>query len=73
MDIKNIINCLQNNGISCPTEFLTIEKDGCINVFETLLQANLDRIDKMLRYGSSNGFSSDLKANISKLLKIVFA
>ena len=70
MDIKNIINCLQNNGISCPTEFLTIEKDGCINVFETLLQANLDRIDKMLRYGSSNGFSSDLKANISKLLKI---
>ncbi len=70
MELKNIIECLQSNGISYPPEFANIEKDGCIAVFAVLLQDNLTRIDKMVRYGINNGFSSDVKANITKLTKL---
>jgi len=70
MDIKNIIGCLNANGISFPPEFATIEKDGCINVFEGLMQTNLERIETMVRFGSNNGFNSDLKNDITKLVKL---
>ena len=69
MEIKNIIECLQTHGISYPPEFVNIEKDGCIAVYTMLLQSNLERIDKMVRFGVNNGFSSDMKANIAKLIK----
>ena len=70
MEIKNIISCLQTNGISYPDKFATIEKDGCIAVFSGLLETNLNRIDSMVRYGSNNGFSSDLKTEITKMIKL---
>lgn len=69
MDIKNVINCLQAHGINYPAEFANIEKDGCIAVYTGLLQTNLERIDEMLRYGSNNGFSGDLKSSIVSLVK----
>ena len=70
MDVKNIINCFQTNGISYPPEFSTVEKDGCIKVYEGIYNKNLEKIDALVRYGSNNGFSNDLKNTITKLTKL---
>ncbi|MBR5439355.1 MAG: hypothetical protein IKV61_03970 [Clostridia bacterium] len=71
MDIKNIVNCFEANGIVYPREFITIEKDGCDKVFEDVYKKTLKRIDALVRFGSNNGFNADLKTGIAKLVKIM--
>lgn len=70
MNIKSVVECLNENKINFPKEFLTIERDGCIGEYESLMKSNLEAIETSVKFGVNNGFSGDLKTNISDLIKI---
>lgn len=70
MEIRDIVSWLDVAKIKYPNNFINIEKEGCIDTYESLLQSNLKRIEEMVKYGINNGFSNKLKDNIIDLVKL---
>ncbi len=70
MNLKFIIDCLNENGINYPKDFATIERDGWISDFDSLMKDNLAKIEKVIKFGVNNGFNGDLKNDILDLIKL---
>ncbi len=70
MGLKLIIDCLNENGVNYPKEFATIERDGWISDFDSLMKGNLKEIERFVKFGVNNGFNGDLKNDISDLIKL---
>ncbi len=71
MNIKKMVECLNQNDINCDAKFRYLDKEGCPNGYQAVYNDAKATLENCLNYGVNNGFANGLRDDIEDLTKVM--